>query len=199
MLALNDISLSLSGSPIKPDSPLDPMKPTPTILSILILASTCHAKPLELTLPRLTYQQKLDQAIKYHAQREEVKESFLRAWIMRESSGLDNATRYEPHVAKQRETIDKHLSPATRQAMASSHGPLQVMGYNAKGCGLRIADLYDPYKGIGCGIYHLKAWMRLHPKDGQRLLKGLANYNGGYKGHTSDRPLSYAKQIYTHY
>jgi len=198
-----DISLSPSGSPVEPTlttgSPLKTMKPLKSLLSLLILASTSHAKPLELITPRLTYQQRLDHAIKYHAAKEEVKESFIRAWVMRESSGLDNATRYEPHVAKQRETIDRYLTPSQRSAMASSHGPLQVMGYNAKACGLRIADLYDPYKGIGCGIYHLKAWMRLHPRDGERLLKGLANYNGGYKGHTSDRPLSYAKQIYTHY
>lgn len=126
-----DISLSPSVSPVEPtahtlttDSPLKTMKPTARTLttpkplfftlSLLILASTSHAKPLELITPRLTYQQRLDHAIKYHAAKEEVKESFIRAWVMRESSGLDNATRYEPHVAKQRETIDRYLTPSTQ-------------------------------------------------------------------------------------
>lgn len=154
---------------------------------------TDAANASDLKKPRTIHT--LETAINSLAKREGISANWLRHWVNQESG--TGQTRFEPHVYKQRSKIDSHLPEIDRRAMASSHGPLQVMGYNAEFCGLNWRDLYDPFHGIECGLKHLKQWVKRHPKDANRLFNGLASYNGGYGGPERDASREYASKVLT--
>lgn len=93
----------------------------------------------------------------------------------------------------------KKLSPNERRAMASSHGPLHTMGFNAQPrCGVHWHQLYDMRTGTRCGAKILKAeWERFaHVKEKKtRLFLTFRAYNGDIQ---DPRTEAYAQSVMGH-
>lgn len=123
----------------------------------------------------------LHQLIYRIAKEEDINPNLIWSMIKVESAG--SQTRYEPRVAINRAMADINLKPEDRQAMASSHGLMQIMGYNASQCNLSWKDLYQPELNIRCGLKLLKGWIRASTGKNarERLYNALAKYNGGYR------------------
>ena len=74
----------------------------------------------------------------------------------------------------------KGADSATRMKFAS-HGLMQVMGFNAKKCGLDWPDLYSKSDNIRCGLTILKDNLHSIKPNGtpsERLRTALRMYNG---------------------
>jgi len=117
-----------------------------------------------------------EQIIKDASERYGLPEILLQAVIDVESGGR-NASRFEP---RKYETDNKAQSEFERLMRNTSHGRMQVMGFNASTCGLTWQDLYQPSKGIDCGAKILRnCYQRSTGKtEAQKLTQALGCYNG---------------------
>lgn len=97
--------------------------------------------------------------------------TLIKAIVRVESGGIVTATRFEPAVYQRTAAKDDF----ERRAMATSHGLMQVMGFNAKSCGLEWFELYDARNNLTCGMKILKDCLNRHKND---VTKALGCYNG---------------------
>lgn len=108
----------------------------------------------------------------------------LEAIVKAESAGGGTRWlyRFEPRVFAAREKVDRNRSEDERRMLASSHGAMQVMGYNAEArCGVHWSKLYDPAVGIECGAKILAENLARHvgtKAPEERLWLALRDYNG---------------------
>lgn len=98
--------------------------------------------------------------------------------IMKESGGKRDAVRYEPGQLARARKLTKNESEAMQ--LASSHGPMQVMGWWSREFNISWADLYDESTNIEVGSAILKKCLdRHHGKDKiKQLHSALTCYNG---------------------
>lgn len=101
-----------------------------------------------------------------------------KAIAMRESRLEPDAIRFEPKVFSRL----KVGSEDQRRMLASSHGVMQIMGFNQDICGLKSwAELYDPAVNVRCALYILKKnaqEARSIKNPAARLREALRRYNG---------------------
>lgn len=95
------------------------------------------------------------------------------AIVERESNFNPAAIRFEDGM------MPKNADPQTRMKY-SSHGLMQVMGFNAAKCGLQWNELYDRAKNLRCGLSILRANLKSAKgkTPAERLRVALRMYNG---------------------
>lgn len=102
----------------------------------------------------------------------------LKALALQESSNGKYLYRYEPHVYQRL----KGDTEDERRMLASSHGFLHVMGFNAKPeCGVHWSELYNPIIGIECGAKMLRDRLDRHKgvkNKSERMRLAFRDYNG---------------------
>lgn len=101
--------------------------------------------------------------------------------IEQESRGKLRAIKSEYDKPKQRRRAERYSSDkAEVKMLASSHGPAQVMGYNAAARGLDWRELYKPAVNIEVASAILGSCLLKHKgkKPYQKLRQALICYNG---------------------
>lgn len=104
----------------------------------------------------------------------------LQTIIAKESGAGTHLYRFEPDVYNRLRTTSK-LSDDETKMLASSHGAMQVMGFNAETrCGVHWSKLYDEFTGIDCGAKILREELDKAPgkNAGERLWQAFKRYNG---------------------
>lgn len=113
----------------------------------------------------------------------------------KESGGGSQVYRFEPKVFE-RIKGRKGVSESESRMLASSHGVLQVMGFNAQPrCGIHWSKLYGP-EGVFCGLKIMRENLTQHKavKDiGQRVWLAFRDYNGS--GPDAERYADHAMTI----
>lgn len=130
--------------------------------------------PVEVERP----QPKLEDLIQEIAPKYGINPIVIEAMVQRESGGKKNAIRFEPGQMGRAQRISK--DPQQQRMLASSHGPLQIMGWWAPEFGIEWSDLYDLRTNVEVSCAILKKGEERHstkPKL-QRLRGALAAYNG---------------------
>lgn len=133
------------------------------------------AVEVPVTYERLVYgDQSLDELISQSSDEYQIPEDLIRA-VMHVETRSENLTRFEAHVYSRTKEADEF----ERIMISSSHGPMQVMGFNAKTCGLRWQDLYIPKKNLSCGLKILRSCLdRAKGNNLERFRSALGCYNG---------------------
>ena len=134
----------------------------------------------------------LQTALKAAARNHQVPYVALRAIADAESSGGKKLYRFEPDVFNRLSKISK-ASEDERRMLASSHGVMHVMGFNAwNRCGIDWNDLYNREKGIDCGAKILAQNLETYSgkKRAVALRLALRDYNG-----SGDRAEAYADKV----
>ena len=100
------------------------------------------------------------------------------AVVKQESGGQKDAYRFEPGQMERAAKFSKN--PEQQRMLASSHCPMQVMGYNAARMGLSWSELYDLETCVEVGVKILKECLDRH--EGKRKFEkyrgALSCYNG---------------------
>lgn len=126
----------------------------------------------------------IDELIERAARETGVSADILHTIVDAESAGgrHDQLYRFEPKVFTRLQASRKCRDDAECRVMASSWGPMQVMGYNAQPrCGIHWSKLLDPGPGILCGAKIMRQNLDnvRHLKDpATRLRAAFVSYNG---------------------
>lgn len=102
-----------------------------------------------------------------------IPKELLAAIVEAESAYQTDAMRYEPVVYERLKNVPQN----SRQALASSHGLAQVMGYHAQQtCGLKSwIELTDPSKNLACAVIILNRNLKDSKGD---VFTAVRMYNG---------------------
>lgn len=115
------------------------------------------------------------------AREHKIPEVALKALYMQESAGGAFLYRFEPEVYGRLKQKLKEDDNEVRM-LASSHGALQVMGFNAENeCGVHWSKLYDSMVGLECGAKILKNKLEKHEKEkdvSKKVWLAMRDYNG---------------------
>lgn len=119
--------------------------------------------------------------IKETAKKHGVPSEIVEAVIHVESGTSINPhrVRFEPKVFSGLKEV-RGETDIERRMRASSHGLMQVMGYNASLCGLKWPELYQPVLNLECGLKILKSCLERHKTSSveQQYTKAFGCYNG---------------------
>ncbi len=121
----------------------------------------------------------------------------VEAFVMAESSGNPQATRYEPAFYKRyiQPLIPKEgITPHEAIGRATSWGLMQIMGQVARERGFKgeFEELLTPNQGLDWGCKHLKRFLKRYDPD---LDAAIASYNAGSPRRT-DTGRSFVNQRY---
>lgn len=115
--------------------------------------------------------------------------------FQKESGDGENVYRFEPKVYERIKARSRESDSEIRM-LASSHGPLQVMGFNAEPrCGIHWSKLYGP-QGIWCGLKIMRENLNAHKNTrdiGERAWLAFRDYNGS--GPDAERYADHAMSI----
>lgn len=102
----------------------------------------------------------------------------VRAIIHQESNGKKNAIRFEQSQMGRAAKITS--DPQQQRMLASSHGPMQILGWWSKEYQIDWSDLYDLRTNVEVGCAILKRGLDRHKGKGkyEQLRRALAEYNG---------------------
>lgn len=110
----------------------------------------------------------------------------LRAIIEKESSGKNLARKSEAQFIQKYKDKD----------MGSSHGLMQIMGFNARALRVTIPELYDSETNIQVGTHILVGCLQKETRQGvTNLTRALACYNQGPEKQYNKQALKYAAAV----
>lgn len=107
----------------------------------------------------------------------------FKALVMQESTLGVDVYRFEPEKYNELKLKYKtSISDDEIRALASSHGPAHVMGFNAEAeCGIHWSKLYDPYTGLTCGAKIFRKQLERFKSEAntaERVRLAFKGYNG---------------------
>ena len=121
------------------------------------------------------------QIIEQEAHEAEIDADLVEAFVIVESSGNPEATRYEPAFYKTYILpmlyANNNLSPEEARKLATSWGLMQIMGQVARERGFKgeMEELLEPATGLEWSLKHLKRFILKHPD----MDSAIASYNAG--------------------
>lgn len=140
------------------------------------ISKLAKVESIEKYIPRADVS--LDFAIEAASHKHKVSAVALKALAEVESSQGKYLYRHEPHL----EARIKGVPAAEVRPLASSHGPMHVLGLNSETeCGIHWSKLYDTMLGVDCGAKILSKLLAKHSnaKDrGKQYWLAFKSYNG---------------------